>query len=286
MASKCITVLTLISASMWISELLDLSLQMHLHTRLSTASKCISELHHLRLQMHLQTHSLSVATYIYELHNLGLQGHHQTLSITATKFISELHHLGLPIDLQTGSITPFKCNSELKLISGCKCISKLTQLRRHSTSPSTPVHGVLVHLQLLTISVSTGSCDYAPVPSPARLAVCIYSERLREIIHAILWYSKSCDYNNGKSDKRNCFWLPNSKNHCSQNTALSLPHSCVELSCCSQSLRCSKLWLLYKSKVVISWMHLHNCKCFQEHLRMLLQSPSALCIAPVGPRSI
>jgi len=28
-----------------------------------------------------------------------------------------------------------------------------------------------------------------------------------------------------------------------------------------------------------SWMHLHNCWCFQEHLRMLLQSLRALCLA-------
>jgi len=33
-------------------------------------------------------------------------------------------------------------------------------------------------------------------------------------------------------------------------------------------------------------MHLHNCRCSQEHLRMLLQSPRALCIAPGGPGSI
>jgi len=33
-------------------------------------------------------------------------------------------------------------------------------------------------------------------------------------------------------------------------------------------------------------MHLHNCRCFQEHLRMLLQSLRALCEAPGGPGSI
>jgi len=33
-------------------------------------------------------------------------------------------------------------------------------------------------------------------------------------------------------------------------------------------------------------MHLHNCRCFQKHLRMLLQSLRALCEAPWGPGSI
>ena len=33
-------------------------------------------------------------------------------------------------------------------------------------------------------------------------------------------------------------------------------------------------------------MHLHNCRCFQEHLRMLWQSLRAHCLAPEGPGSI
>jgi len=33
-------------------------------------------------------------------------------------------------------------------------------------------------------------------------------------------------------------------------------------------------------------MHLHNCRCFQEHLRILLQSLRAHCKAPGGPGSI
>jgi len=33
-------------------------------------------------------------------------------------------------------------------------------------------------------------------------------------------------------------------------------------------------------------MHIHNCRCFSEHLRMLLQSLRALCKAPGGPGSI
>ena len=33
-------------------------------------------------------------------------------------------------------------------------------------------------------------------------------------------------------------------------------------------------------------MHLHNCRCFQKLLRMLLQSLRALCLAPGEPGSI
>src|SRR5882757_7742352 len=33
-------------------------------------------------------------------------------------------------------------------------------------------------------------------------------------------------------------------------------------------------------------MYLQNCRCFPEHLRMLLQSLRALCFAPGGPGSI
>ena len=49
---------------------------------------------------------------------------------------------------------------------------------------------------------------------------------------------------------------------------------------------CSKVCLSYKSNLGVFWMHLHNCKCYQEHLRMLLLSLSALCLAPGGPGSI
>jgi len=51
-------------------------------------------------------------------------------------------------------------------------------------------------------------------------------------------------------------------------------------------LSSSKTWLFYKSYLVASWMHLHNCRCFQEHLGMLLQSLRALCLAPGVFRSI
>jgi len=58
------------------------------------------------------------------------------------------------------------------------------------------------------------------------------------------------------------------------------------VSSCFRRLSCSKIWLSYKSNLVACWIHLHNCWCFQEHLRMLFQSLRALCIAPGGPGSI
>jgi len=47
-----------------------------------------------------------------------------------------------------------------------------------------------------------------------------------------------------------------------------------------------KMWLSYMSIARASWMYLHNCRCFQEHLRMPLQSLRALSLAPWGPWSI
>jgi len=45
---------------------------------------------------------------------------------------------------------------------------------------------------------------------------------------------------------------------------------------------CSKIPLSYLSNPVASWMHLPNCRCFEDDLRMLLQSVGALCIAQGG----
>jgi len=50
--------------------------------------------------------------------------------------------------------------------------------------------------------------------------------------------------------------------------------------------RSSKMWQFYRSNLVASWMHLPNCRCFQEHLKMLLQRLRALCFAPWGSGSI
>jgi len=94
--------------------------------------------------------------------------------------------------------------------------------------------------------------------------------------------------------RRNAFWL--CKNHYCENTAPSLPQwlllkSPTELLSKSptdlrRGLRSSKIWLSYKSILVASWMHLHNSRCFQEHLRILLHSLRALCLATGGSGSI
>ena len=51
-------------------------------------------------------------------------------------------------------------------------------------------------------------------------------------------------------------------------------------------LYCCKPWVSYKSNLVASWMHLHNCRCCQAHLTMLLQSLRALYTAPGRPGRI
>jgi len=53
-----------------------------------------------------------------------------------------------------------------------------------------------------------------------------------------------------------------------------------------RGLRSPKIWLSYKSNLVASLMHLHNSRCFQEHLRMLLHSLRPLCLSPGGSGSI
>jgi hypothetical protein len=59
--------------------------------------------------------------------------------------------------------------------------------------------------------------------------------------------------------------------------------SCLTCSC---SLRSSKIWLFYNSYLVASWMQLHNCRCYQKHLRLLMESLRALFSAPGGSGSI
>jgi len=47
--------------------------------------------------------------------------------------------------------------------------------------------------------------------------------------------------------------------------------------CCV--FRCSKMYLPHESNLVASSMYFHNSRCFQEHLRMPLQSLKALFLA-------
>jgi len=53
-----------------------------------------------------------------------------------------------------------------------------------------------------------------------------------------------------------------------------------------RGLSCSKIWVSYKSNLVASWMYLHACRSFLEHLSLLLESLRALCLAPGGAGSI
>jgi hypothetical protein len=143
--------------------------------------------------MHLQTRTISTSMCVSEFN-----------SIMASKSISELLDLGLQMHLQmhlqTRLISAFMCISEFNSISASKCISKpfrsrpssasmtLTRSRPASASPNSLDHGPQVHLpvHMITASkciskssqsiVSRCPCDYAPVLSAARLAVCIYIE--------------------------------------------------------------------------------------------------------------
>jgi len=50
----------------------------------------------------------------------------------------------------------------------------------------------------------------------------------------------------------------------------------------SGRIACGFMTELHSADVVASWMHLHNSRCFQEHLRMLFKSLRAHCLAPGG----
>jgi hypothetical protein len=102
------------------------------------------------------------------------------------------------------------------------------------------------------------------------------------MIHVILWCSDTCDSNKDESDTWNALCLWNRMNHCCEITALSLAQSCTEVWSFCRSLRCPNIWQSYKSNLVASWMHLHNCRCFQEHLRMLFQRLRPRSLAPGG----
>jgi hypothetical protein len=70
------------------------------------------------------------------------------------------------------------------------------------------------------------------------------------------------------------------RNHCCEKTAPSLPQTCAKVSAAP------KFDYSIKSNIVASLMHPRNCRCFQVHLRMLLQRLRAHCLAPGGPGSM
>jgi len=51
-------------------------------------------------------------------------------------------------------------------------------------------------------------------------------------------------------------------------------------------LSCSNIELFCKLNIAASWIHFHICRCSQNHLSMLLQSPTALYCSPAVPGSI
>jgi len=160
--------------------------------------------------------------------------------------------------------------------------------------------------------LSTQGCPNC-IPSVAgsisviRVSPYVYIYRETEIIYAILWCSESCDCNKDESDKQNALWLWHPKDHCCENMAPSLPQSlrrghrwsrrlmrtCTEVSAAlesscrtaqmSQQLQNMTILIV---NLVAFWMHLHTCRRFQGHLRMLLKSLRVHCKAPGGPGSI
>jgi hypothetical protein len=70
---------------------------------------------------------------------------------------------------------------------------------------------------------------------------------------------------------------------CSQSLAQSCIAVSTALAVAWQSVpRSQKLqiWNIPIVNLIAFWIHLHNCRCFQKHMRMLLQSLSAHCFAP------
>jgi len=152
--------------------------------------------------------------------------------------------------------------------------------------------GIEVHLQVLSISMSWCFTDFTQVLFDARLMVCTYPEILwncrpyddvayfvtvttTNMIDKILWgcgtlisfvvwiwHQVSC-----RAMQRSQLVLKSSADLC-------------------RGLSCFKIGLLYKSNLIASWMHLHHCRCFLQHLRKVLQNLRALCLPAEGPGSI
>jgi len=102
-------------------------------------------------------------------------------------------------------------------------------------------------------------------------------------------------------------WLCNAQNHQCENMAPSIPQSLCSGMSSSRNLpqTCAAVAAAHNGyrrpvqrshqlhnltiliiTLVASWMHLHHFRCFEEHMRMLLQSLRALCKAPGGAQSI
>jgi len=116
--------------------------------------------------------------------------------------------------------------------------------------------------------------------------ICSYIYRLTLIIHGILYCSKSSgDLERQISDKEesdwwNGLWLWDLECYKPLQWEYSTK---FEISC--SSVQRSKIWLFHKSKCRASWLHLHHCRCGQEHITMLLQHLQAQCSYTAGPGS-
>jgi len=184
----------------------------------------------------------------------------------------------------------------------------------------------VVCIYVLLMGVSRCSSDCALLLSAARLTVCIYIPRLKsckpyyDVVNLLtvtktnmirwnaLWLCKNhCCENTAPSLPQCCAAVSNSAVQRSPTVlcsglgcSRSLPQSGAEWRRAAQrsqlllkspadlrrGLRSSSIWLFYKSNLVASWMRLHICRCFQAHLRRLLQSLRAHCVAPGRSGSI
>jgi len=158
-------------------------------------------------------------------------------------------------------------------------------------------------LKVPSKGVAWWSCDYARVPSPGRLTVCIYRVRLK---HCMPYQDVANLVTLTKMNMRRQNALSLYKNLCCENTASDLPQRCkrgsglgcsrsIPQSCAAHSaslkVSCRSAQMSHELQNLTildgaSWMHLHHCRCFQEHMRMLLQSLRALCLAPGGSGSV
>lgn len=106
-------------------------------------------------------------------------------------------------------------------------------------SPFFHAHGLQVQHSVLSIGISIGLSNCAPLPSAARLVICIYIDSVQYIAHAMIWYSKFYYCNNDEYDWWKDMWLWQSENNYSENAT---PSSKFSNDQCSNHF--SLLWSL------------------------------------------
>jgi len=205
--------------------------------------------------------------------NHGIQVHLQTCSITSSKCIAMIAWLWPQSTCANLFDHGFQVQHQTCLILACMCISKCTQSQNsnaalssldhgfHPTlSPNLLNHSFQDHYLVHAIGVVRCSSDTIRVPSAARLAICIYIDRLILRILSKIWCSKSCDWNKDKYDTQKGSWLRDIKNHCCDHTApgIKFPAELCRglISCswtllvpCAESLSCTHHLLLMSTEV-------------------------------------